>query len=233
MTQPSTVRDTLIIFDCDGVLVDSEPISVRITTQMLQESGLSVDAEFVYRNMLGHSIASSSQMLRETMDFTLDDHFRHQLNSALMKAFSAELQPIPFIHEAIGVIGSPICVASSSPPERIRHSLAVAGFQNVFDNAIFSATQVKNGKPAPDLLLFAAEKFDVPPGRCLVIEDSPPGIMAAKAAGMTALAFTGGSHIGPAQLLTSLLSCRPDGMIQDMTELPAWIERWRSDLAPL
>jgi beta-phosphoglucomutase-like phosphatase (HAD superfamily) len=127
--------------------------------------------------------------------------------------------------DALGEIDVPVCVASSSQPERIRVSLTLTGLIDRFEPAIFSAAAVAHGKPAPDLFLYAAGKMGGSPAECLVIEDSPAGILAARRAGMRVFAFAGGSHIAPAGLRAEVEALGPDAIFDDMHALPALVER--------
>ena len=125
---------------------------------------------------------------------SLPDDFEAQMKQAALQRYADDLQSIPYVDEVIAAIALPKCVASSGTPEKIRHGLDCADLYDVLAPHIFSATQVPRGKPAPDLFLFAAEQMRAAPGRCLVIEDSVPGVTGARTAGMTVLGFHGGSH---------------------------------------
>lgn len=210
----------LVIFDCDGVLVDSEPLAIEVLCETLREHGIEVPLAAAYRDFLGRSLASVCAALRADygLDITPDElaGMRH----ALYARYRADLAPMPGIGAALDRIETRICVASSSQPERIRLSLALTGLLERFAPHIFSAAMVENGKPAPDLFLFAAREMGVAPGRCVVIEDSPAGIAAAKAAGMTVFAFTGGSHAGPANLAAFVSQLSADAIFNDMQMLP-------------
>jgi HAD superfamily hydrolase (TIGR01509 family) len=133
-------------------------------------------------------------IIEQENDIKLPPDFAERAARRTLEAFDRELQPIPGIAELLANLPDRKCVASSSEPTRIRHSLSLAGILHHFEPHIFSATQVKRGKPAPDLFLFAAASMGAAPARCLVIEDSVAGVTAARAAGMTVLGFTGGSH---------------------------------------
>ena len=173
----------LIIFDCDGVLVDSEPIAMRILLQTLSDAGVEIDAETAYEAFLGKSLASVCEILSRDFAVDIDSIGLAQMRTRLHQAIRAELQPIPGIAEALTKLPQTVCVASSSQVERVRLSLQVTGIVEFFGDNIFSATMVSCGKPAPDLFLFAAERMHVAPERCMVIEDSPAGIAGALAGG--------------------------------------------------
>jgi HAD superfamily hydrolase (TIGR01509 family) len=184
----------LIIFDCDGVLVDSEIVSFKVEAEMFAEIGIRLSAHDLLTRFLGTSSASMFAIIGRENDIKLPPDFAERAARRTLEVFDRELKPIPGIAELLADLPARKCVASSSEPPRIRHSLSLAGILQHFEPHIFSATQVNHGKPAPDLFLLAAERMGVPPARCLVIEDSVAGVTAARAAGMTVLGFTGGSH---------------------------------------
>lgn len=192
--QPETSPVDLVIFDCDGVLVDSEPLAMRVLLQTLAERGLDLDYERAVDLFLGRSMQTISGLLQSQYNLNFGQDALEEVRLRLYDLFRAELQPIAGIAAAIEALDTRICVASSSQPERIELSLRVAGLLDRLHPHLFSATMVKNGKPAPDLFLFAAAQMGVTPDRCLVVEDSPAGIEAAKRADMRVLAFTGGGH---------------------------------------
>jgi HAD superfamily hydrolase (TIGR01509 family) len=184
----------LIIFDCDGVLVDSEMVSFEAEAEVFGEIGVALTAQDLLGRFLGMSSASMFAILERERGISLPPDFSERAARRTLQAFDQRLRPIPGIAELLAGLPDRKCVASSSEPPRIRHSLSLAGILHHFEPHIFSATQVKHGKPAPDLFLFAAESMGAPPARCLAIEDSVAGVTAARAAGMTVLGFTGGSH---------------------------------------
>jgi HAD superfamily hydrolase (TIGR01509 family) len=191
------VNFDLIIFDCDGVLVDSEVIACRVDADALTRHGYPITADQVLDRFLGRSMREVNLEIETELGRSLPDDFSTQLLDELYRSFAAELEAVPHIHATLDTIPQPVCVASSGTHERMRISLGRAGLYDRFAPHIFSATQVRNGKPAPDLFLFAAEQMAMSPKQCLVIEDSAPGIAAARAAGMTVLGFHGGSHCRP------------------------------------
>jgi HAD superfamily hydrolase (TIGR01509 family) len=187
----------LVIFDCDGVLVDSEMLSVRADLECLAEHGIELSADEILERYTGISMAGMLSDLEARFGRKLPGFAdRHQDRLRLL--FEQGLQPIPGIVEVLDSLGSPSCVASSGTPERIKHALSFVGLLDRFHPHVFSAVEVRRGKPAPDLFLHAAVRMRVAPARCIVIEDSLPGVAAAVAAGMTAIGFTGGSHCRPA-----------------------------------
>lgn len=216
-------RPRLVIFDCDGVLVDSEPISVAVLLEVLAEAGVDIDEAFAYREFLGRSMATVAVILRESFGLAITDQHLDALRSRLYTRFRKELQPVPGIAHALDALPMARCVASSSQPERIALSLAATGLLERLQPCLYSSTMVKNGKPAPDLFLHAAEAMGYPPEQCLVIEDSPAGIEAARRAGMRVLAFVGGSHAPRCGLEQTVARLRPDGIFSDMHALPSLI----------
>ncbi|WP_454623598.1 HAD family hydrolase [Bradyrhizobium cenepequi] len=214
----------LIIFDCDGVLVDSEVISCRAHADVLTRHGYPITSKQVFDRFLGRSTRQANLEIEAELGRSLPEDFHTQLQDELFRSFETDLEAVPHIHAALDRIAQSVCVASSGSPQRMRVSLGRTALYDRFAPNIFSALQVKNGKPAPDLFLFAAEQMKVPPERCLVVEDSIAGIAAARAAGMTVLGFCGGSHCGPghAELLRTTGAAMTFG---DMRELPGLIEK--------
>ena len=188
----------LVIFDCDGVLIDSELLAVEADIACLVEDGIALSAEEILDRYTGISIAGMRADLERRFGRKLGADFetRHQQRVEIL--FAARLRAIPGIEAVLDSLSCRMCVASSGTPERLRHALSLVGLFGRFDPHIFSATQVALGKPAPDLFLYAAARMGVPPpGDCVVVEDSVAGVTAAVAAGMTAIGFTGGSHCRP------------------------------------
>jgi HAD superfamily hydrolase (TIGR01509 family) len=209
----------LIIFDCDGVLVDSEVISCRAHAETLTRHGYPITADQVLDRFLGMSDREARLTIEAELGRSLPGDFETQMKHAALQRYAADLQEIPYISETIAAIDLPKCVASSGTPEKIRHGLQAAGLYHLLAPHIFSATQVRNGKPAPDLFLFAAGQMATPAGRCVVIEDSVPGITGARAAGMTVLGFHGGSHCRPGYGDT-LRAAGAVATFEDMRQLP-------------
>jgi HAD superfamily hydrolase (TIGR01509 family) len=212
----------LVIFDCDGVLVDSEVISCRAHADVLTRHGYPISAEQVFDRFLGRSTRQANLEVEAELGRSLPDDFHAHLQDELFRSFAATLEAVPHIDEALGAIAQPVCVASSGSQQRMRVSLGRVGLYDKFAPNIFSATQVGNGKPAPDLFLFAAAQMATPPARCVVIEDSVAGIAGALAAGMTVLGFHGGSHCRPGYAAT-LRAAGAVMTFDDMRQLPAMI----------
>ncbi len=212
----------LVIFDCDGVLVDSEVISCRAHAETLTRHGYPITAEQVLQRFLGVSDREARRTIETEIGRKLPDDFEMQMKQAALQLYAHHLHLIPHVAETVAAIGLPKCVASSGTPEKIRHGLTCAGLYDQLAPHIFSAVQVKRGKPAPDLFLFAAEQMGAAPERCVVVEDSVPGVTGARAAGMTVLGFHGGSHCTPGHAAT-LRAAGAHATFDDMRQLPALI----------
>jgi HAD superfamily hydrolase (TIGR01509 family) len=205
----------LVIFDCDGVLVDSERLAVRIDQQLLASLGWALSEAEIVDRFVGRSDAAMIADIEAHLGRPLAADWDRQFRDVYRALFAAELKPVPGILEALDRIDIPTCVASSGSHDKMRFTLGLTGLYDRFAGRIFSATEVANGKPAPDLFLHAAARMGVPPSACAVIEDSRWGIEAARAAGMRAFGFAGG--LTPAARLTG-----PDTIVfDDMRQLPA------------
>jgi HAD superfamily hydrolase (TIGR01509 family) len=215
----------LVIFDCDGVLVDSELLSVRADLACLAEAGIDISADEILDRYTGISLAQMLGDLETRYGRPLPD-FAERHRQLLRPLFETDLRPIPGVYAALDSLACRVCVASSSTPERLRHALSLVGLVDRFDPHLFSAAEVAHGKPAPDLFLHAADRMGVLPERCVVVEDSLPGIAAAVAAGMAAIGFTGGSHCRPGHDLC-LAEAGAALVIGRMAELAPALSRWR------
>jgi HAD superfamily hydrolase (TIGR01509 family) len=215
----------LIIFDCDGVLVDSEPLAMRVLLEGVAEAGVDIPEALAYERFLGRSLAMVIQTLRDDFAVDLDAGHLDRMRDRLYARFREQLHPMPGIAEALHAIAAPVCVASSSQMERIRLSLELTGLAPAFADRIFSATMVAHGKPAPDLFLLTARHMQVAPAQCIVIEDSAAGIEAAKRAGMLAFAFTGGGHAKSAAHRERIVAMQADAVFDEMAHLPELIRR--------
>ncbi|MBR0841267.1 HAD family hydrolase [Bradyrhizobium liaoningense] len=183
----------LIIFDCDGVLVDSELLSCRCLSEVLAEFGFALSEDAALELFLGRSTKAIEQHYRD-LGQVVPDGFLPRLKARVLETFAVSLEPIPGVGAALSELTVPFCLASSSDIDRVSLSLDVTGLRPLFDNRIYTAQMVRNGKPAPDLFLYAADKMRASPSRTLVIEDSVSGVQAGKAAGMTVWGFVGGGH---------------------------------------
>ncbi len=184
----------LVIFDCDGVLVDSEAIGCRIEAECLQAAGFPITVSELLEDFVGKSAATCYAIFAERFGRPVPPAVEDEMRARVAAAFRAELQPVPGIRGVLEGVGAPVCVASSSEPARIRMSLDVTGLLPFFEPHLYSATMVEHGKPAPDLFLHAAQQMGVDPQRCVVVEDSVFGIEAGLAAGMTVIGLSAASH---------------------------------------
>ena len=215
----------LVIFDLDGVLVDSEPISSRLTAAALSEAGIEISEADVRDRFLGISTAEMLRAIEAEHGRRLPESFQETLRARVLRAFEQELEPVPGVPALLDGLAVNRCVASSSHPERIRRSLELVGLLDRLAPNLFSATMVDHGKPAPDLFLLAAARMAAEPARCLVVEDSEVGIRAAKAAGMTVFGFTGASHVRSETHAPRLEAAGADAVFTAMTALLALVER--------
>jgi len=208
----------LILFDLDGVLVDSEPIATRVLRGVLADAGLPMSEAEVERVFLGRSRGESVTIIEERLGRRVPEGFTADWQGRVLGALRQELKPVPGVAAALERLTVPVCVASGSDPARIRLSLELAGLLPRFDGRVFSATQVARGKPAPDLFLFAARSLGAAPEQCAVVEDSVLGVMAGVAAGMRVLGYAARS---PAEALSRAGATTFD----DMALLPGLIEQ--------
>lgn len=208
---------SLVIFDCDGVLVDSEVLSCRCLIETLRGYGIEATLEDVFGNFLGRSTPSIIEHYR-VAGHVIPDDFPIVLRARVRQAFAAELQPIEDIEHVLARLGGAHCVASSSDLDRVEFSLALTGLADQFSGRIFTAQMVARGKPAPDLFLHAAAHMGAEPARTLVIEDSVSGVQAAKAAGMTAWGFVGGSHYATRDGRALLIEAGADRVFERMID---------------
>jgi HAD superfamily hydrolase (TIGR01509 family) len=181
----------LVIFDCDGVLVDSEPVANRVFADALHELGLDMTFEDVCREFTGLSMSRCVTLIEKRMGRPLPPGFVDDVQRRTFDEFRRDLQPVAGVVEALDRIDLPACVASSGELEKMRLTLGITGLLPRFEGKLYSAEQVARGKPAPDLFLFAARQMGLPPGGCAVVEDSVPGVLAARTAGMRALGYAG------------------------------------------
>jgi len=209
----------LVMFDCDGVLVDSETIANRVLAAALSEAGHPTTEAECRARFIGLSIPSVIARVEAESGHPLPAGFEEALRERDRAAFAAELKAVPGIRDAVARIPLPRCVASSGAPEKIRHSLALTGLLDLFAPHLFSAHAVARGKPAPDLFLHAAAAMGAAPGRTAVVEDSVNGVRAGRAAGMTVFGFAGASHAG-AGYGDSLRDAGAAAVFNDMAALP-------------
>ncbi|MCB1541051.1 MAG: HAD family hydrolase [Rhodoblastus sp.] len=217
---------TLLIFDCDGVLVDSEPIANQILSETLTALGRPLSAQACMRTQVGRSLADIMRETSALVGRAMPDDVGSAMNERLFARFRQELRAIDGMAATLEALPQPRCLASSSRPERIDLALAVTGLARYFERR-FSATQVARGKPAPDLFLLAAREMGAAPARAIVIEDSVAGVEAARAAGMRAIGFVGGGHAGP-DLGPRLEAAGAVRVIAHMRDLPPTIAELQS-----
>lgn len=179
----------LAIFDCDGVLVDSDRISLRIQAEHITALGIPTTYEDCVRDFLGIGMPATRRILEVRLGGPLPAGWEEELDAAVQAAFRRELRTVDGIEAALDAIDVPTCVASSGSQEKMRLTLGLTGLRERFEGRIFSADEVERGKPAPDLFLLAAERMGARPEDCVVVEDSPFGAAAARAAGMRALGY--------------------------------------------
>jgi HAD superfamily hydrolase (TIGR01509 family) len=220
------VSPELVIFDCDGVLIDSEPLAVRADLACLVEAGIGITAEEIVERYTGISIEAMWADIEVRHGWRLPADLSERHHVRLMEMFEAELRPMPHIEATLDSLSCKVCVASSSSPERLRRGLSLVGLHDRFAPYVFSAAMVARGKPAPDLFLHAARRMGAAPALCVVVEDSPAGVTAAVAAGMTAIGFCGGSHCRPGH--GAVLEARGGAaVIADLRDLADAIVRCR------
>lgn len=190
----------LIIFDCDGVLVDSEALAAQVWAEFLSEFGVTRSPEELGARYAGMTDAALGRKITEETGVALPAEVPQLIEERANDLFDRELTAIDGVADFLAKDNRPRCVCSNSGPARLRRSLETTGLAGLFDaNRIFSAALVAQPKPAADLHLHAASTCGADPARCLVIEDSATGVQAARAAGMGVLGFVGASHLGDAQ----------------------------------
>lgn len=183
-----------VVFDCDGVLIDSEILVCRIAAEELTKLGYNITTEEVIRRFAGRPDHEMKAEIEQDWGQPVPDSYRENVNVRTYAAYGRDLKVMPGIAEALDQIKLPVCVASSSFPEKLRLGLETVGLYDRFMPNVISATLVAHGKPQPDVFLFAAGWLRISPKHCVVIEDSVPGVIAARRAGMEVLGFTGGTH---------------------------------------
>ncbi|MET0878753.1 MAG: HAD-IA family hydrolase [Tardiphaga sp.] len=215
---------TLLIFDCDGVLVDSEHLACASLAEVMTTLGHSMTADEAMLAFAGRSLKDVLARAERLLSRPIPEDLGEQAAVQLMARFRRELQAVPGVKEAIAALPYRRCVASSSDPGRLTLSLDVTGLSALFGNNVFSAVEVANGKPAPDLFLLAARRLGEDPSSCIVIEDSVLGVEAAGAAGMAAIGFAGASHANQG-LAERLAAAGAEPVIHSMANLPAAVEQ--------
>jgi HAD superfamily hydrolase (TIGR01509 family) len=207
----------VIIFDCNGVLVDSERIAAAVAADEFTRVGVPITPELVTRYFFGRRPADMIAMIEAATTRKLPINFAARVTAATLMRLRTELRAMPHAAYALTWLRGPKCIASSSTLDRIRVSLETTGLARFFDH-VFSASNVPNGKPAPDIFLHAAARMGVAVCDCIVIEDSPAGVSASAAAGMTAIGFVGGSHAG-GELGGQLIKAGAQMIVADLRHL--------------
>jgi HAD superfamily hydrolase (TIGR01509 family) len=214
------VTPGLVIFDCDGVLVDSEPLALRLLLSNLSRIGVRIDPAEAQQQFLGRSLTTICDIVRSDYGVTITDDTLARMRAELYDLFRRELKPVEGVAAMLDRLALRCCVASSSQLDRIRLALRVTGLIDRFEPHIFSASMVARGKPAPDLFLHAAARVGVAPEAALVIEDSPAGVKAAWRAGMHVFGFTGGGHASDPEYGEGLREAGAHLIFNDMRSLP-------------
>jgi len=214
---------TLLIYDCDGVLVDSEVLACEGLAELMTSLGRPTTTAECVRAFIGRSRADVLRRAGDMLGRPIPDDLGAEAGARLLARFRRDLKPVPGAAAAVAALPYPRCVASSSVPERLALSLEVTGLAPLFGPHVYSAAQVANGKPAPDLFLFAAQHFGASPAHAIVIEDSVLGIAAARAAGMASIGFAGASH-ATEDLPAALVAAGADLVVTSMVGLPAAVE---------
>jgi HAD superfamily hydrolase (TIGR01509 family) len=204
----------LVIFDCDGVLVDSERIAVRVEAEFLAELGWPLSQAEIVERFMGRTTEYMDEAVEAQLGSRLPGDWKDQFQRRYREAFAAELVPVDGVLEMLDQLSVPTCVASSGSHDKLRFTLGHTGLYGRFEGRIFSGYEVAYGKPAPDLFLHAAARMGAEPARCAVVEDSRYGVLAARAAGMRAFGYAGG--------LTAADLLEGEGAVvfEDMRELP-------------
>lgn len=211
----------LLIFDLDGVLVDSERLAFSTLCASLAEAGVTLDAGLAMERFLGWREADICATVETEAGRPLPPDFSTRRMAHLLESIRRELRPVPGVAELLGASAVARCVASSSPMDRIRASLEATGLSALFaPEAVFSGSSVPHGKPAPDLFLHAARAMGHTPAGCVVVEDSVAGVQAGVAAHMRVLGFAGAGHVEPAAHAEALRAAGAHTVLHAMAELP-------------
>jgi HAD superfamily hydrolase (TIGR01509 family) len=208
----------LIIFDCDGVLVDSERITNAVLARMLGEVGLALTLNQMFERYMGRTMSDCVELIERELGRSLPQDFVERYNAESRAALAREVTPVRGITDVLAALSVPYCVASSGDPQKIRTTLSASGLLALFEGRCFSAAEVARGKPAPDIFVYAAQKMQARPERCVVVEDAPAGARAGVAAGMLVLGY---AELIGAPRLEDAGAWRT---FDDMRELPALLD---------
>ena len=207
-----------VIFDCDGVLVDTELVANGVLAGLISEMGIPTTLEDAMSTYMGRSWASCLEIVERKLGAPAPDDFRERYKAGVLAAWKQELLPVPGVVDALDAISLPMCVASSGERERIRLTLELVGLLDRFEGRLFTANEVANGKPAPDLFLHAAARMGFEPAATVVVEDTVPGVLAGRAAGMRVLAFA-------RFIAADDLNAAGGEVFEDMSDLPRLLGR--------
>jgi HAD superfamily hydrolase (TIGR01509 family) len=218
----------LIIFDCDGVLIDSEIIAARVDCEILREHGYEITPEELAHKFAGFTTERIFEFVGEELGRAIPEEVIHRAQRLTDARLNQEVQPIPGVQEMLDALDDPRCICSNSRNERLEVSLIKAGIWDRFRPYIFSAQAVGTGrgKPAPDVFLHAAKVFETSPDDAVVIEDSVPGVTGAVAAGMRVIGFTGASHSWPGQG-EALMDAGALTVVRRLADVPPTLEALR------
>ena len=216
--KPSAAGHPTLIFDCDGVLIDSEILVCRLVSEELTAHGYPISLSDVISRFAGRPEGDMIAEIEAERSSPLPDAFLPQMRSRIVRCYETELQAVPGVLDVLRSLRAPICVASSSAPNKLRMGLEATGLLSCFGENIVSAASVTRGKPAPDVFLYAAGWMRAEIQDCVVVEDSVPGVTAARAAGIRTFGFVGGGHCSP-DLRTKLRVAGAETVIGDMRDL--------------
>ncbi|WP_034492284.1 HAD family hydrolase [Afifella pfennigii] len=215
----------LVIFDCDGVLVDSEIVAARVEARLLTEAGFEITAEEMAARFAGLTGEKIYELAEEELGRPIPDSIRERSETEVDAALAAEVRSVAGAHEMLDRLDAAICICSNSSPERLHMELVKTGLYDRFRPYIYSARSVREGrqKPAPDVFLHAAEELNAEPGRVLVVEDSVHGIAGAVTAGMRVVGFTGASHSWPGHA-EALMEAGATTVVRRLADVPVTVE---------
>ncbi len=214
----------LVIFDCDGVLVNSEEIACKVCVEALASLDMHMTAQQFAARHAGMPISDSWRLIETNYGKPLPAGFRESVDAEVYRRFSESLAPMEGTVELLSNLTFPRCVASSTGLARLTQNLTQVGLVEFFQPSIFSVSQVKRGKPAPDVFLYAASQMGADPARCVVVEDSGHGVTAAVRAGMRAVGFVGGGHAGP-DYAGKLRTAGALGVVSAMSDLATLLQQ--------
>ena len=221
-----------LLLDCDGVLVDSEPIAVEVEIALLTELGVPADAHLIEEHFVGRDLTAIVEIVRDMFGVTLPADFEDRHGRRMLEAFQGRLQAVAGLPAALARIALPKSVVSNSVRERVLYSIETAGIAHHFADRVHTASDGLKPKPWPDLYLAAAARAGMPPSDCLVVEDSASGVRAAIAAGANVLGFTGTSS-DPVVHSSKLAAAGAHATESDMSRLPWWVDAFKQGLSAL